>query len=170
MGFENNAFPLATGTSVNQYGPRGIQNEGGEMAIGGKSRQIRKRFELSTLALTFTDILQETGIPAGAIISSSTTRVVTAAVGATAAVNFGLYYVTGGVVTALDADGLDAAIATATLTPIGAEVAGDGALVNTQLATTANSYYIGADYDTAAFTAGEVEVIVEWFMPVNQGV
>jgi hypothetical protein len=173
MTFENSAFPLATGTSVNHYGPRTIENEGGEVRPFGGSHRIRKRFELTGLGTSFTDILQETGIPAGAVIQSAVARAITGATsGGAADLLVGLYYVSSGTVTALDADGLLAAAdgALADIAAVGGEITGAGSLVGTELAATATSYYVGASYVTAAYTAGEVEVIVDWYMPTNSGV
>jgi hypothetical protein len=97
-------------------------------------------------------------IPNGATILSATLKVNTAFTsGGSAVLDLGLYDKDGSIV---DDDGIDAAIAVASLT-LGAEIAADGADINTVVATT-GGVKLGASYDTAAFTAGEAILEVEY--------
>lgn len=183
MSYENNAFNLQSGTSVNHYGPRTIDDVGGETKNYGRVHEVRQRITLADLDSAFVGVLQETSIPAGAIIEDITVNVLEAATSTGAAVlDVGLYYDSSGTVTALDADGLvDAEVITNKLDGATGRQLGitggtvvaftnDPVLHNTELAATATSYYIGASYATEVFTAGEVEVNVKWSMPSDAGV
>lgn len=64
--------------------------------------------------------------------------------------------------TAVDADGIDAAIAKASLT-LGATITCDGALINTRLANN-TPCLIGVQAGTAAFTAGKARLRL-WYYP-----
>jgi len=96
-------------------------------------------------------------IPAGSRVVSATLYVSEAFTSAGAAVlNVGLYRLDG---TAEDADGLDAAVASAALS-IGTVLEMDGAMVGT---VTSQTVRIAVDYTTAAYTAGfgRLQVVVE---------
>jgi hypothetical protein len=96
-------------------------------------------------------------IPSGAIIIKAWFVVDTAFTsGGSATLNIGLFQQDG---TEIDADGLDATVAVATLVA-DAVVEGDGADVGTRVG--ANDAYIGFIYSTAAFTAGAGKLIVEY--------
>lgn len=176
MGYENNAINLATGTAVNHYGVRTIGNYGGETQLVGNMHNTKVVIKGTELDDTFADVLQDVAVPAGAIIQSCTLRVTEAFVGATATLDIGWYYInSSGALTALDADGIDAAIAVTAIDAIGDTIVCDGALAGAsalgdQLAETASSYFVGASYNTAAFTAGEAELSIEWYMPLTEGV
>lgn len=98
-------------------------------------------------------------IPAGSVITSATLVMTTAATsGGAATLQIGTYNAAG---TAIDADGIDAAIA---LTVIDA----DGDVVRCDGAQTGVTGYLSADahvgmlYGTAAYTAGAGKLIVEF--------
>lgn len=95
-------------------------------------------------------------IPANSLLESAKLFVTTAFAGATAVLDIGLYKRSDG--TAVDDDGIDSAIAVATLAD-NAVVACDGALIGTVLA---NDSKVGVSYDTAAFTAGEATLVIEY--------
>lgn len=96
-------------------------------------------------------------IPANATILRGNLRVTTAFAGGTN-VNLGLMNSAG---TAIDADGLDAAVATAALTA-GAVVTFDGALIGTRIAADG---YFGVTY-SGTYTAGAGIVTVEFELPM----
>lgn len=102
-------------------------------------------------------------IPKGAMIRSFTTEVLVAAVGVSATLDLGI--IKAGTAGTDDPDGFDVDIATATLTPAGASVTGDGDLVNTVLDA---HYHLAASFETAAFTAGKVRVTVEYAVTSNR--
>lgn len=100
-------------------------------------------------ALTNTILSDTAFIPSNALIISSNFTVETAFVGATATVDFGL--VRKNRTTEIDYDGLDAAIAVASLTAK-ASINGDGALIGTRLSQAA---LVTARNNTADLTAGK---------------
>lgn len=176
MGYENSAINLATGTAVNHYGVRSIGNYGGETQLVGNMHNTKVVIKGVELGDTFTGVLQDVSVPAGAIVQSCVLRVSEAFVGATATLDIGWYYIdANGDLAALDADGIDAAIAVTAIDAIGDTIVCDGALAGAaalgdQLASTATNYFVGASYNTAAFTAGEAELTIEWYMPLTEGV
>lgn len=96
-------------------------------------------------------------IPSGAIITKAWFVVDTAFTsGGSATLSIGLYQQDG---TVIDADGLDATVAVATLVA-DAVVDGDGADVGTRVG--ANDAYVAFIYGTAAFTAGAGKLILEY--------
>lgn len=96
-------------------------------------------------------------IPANALLESAKLFVTTAFTsGGSAVLDIGTYLASAG--TAVDDDGIDSAIAVATLAD-NAVVTCDGALIGTVLAS---AQKIGVSYDTAAFTAGEAFLVVEY--------
>lgn len=105
-------------------------------------------------------------LPQGATIAEVVVIAETAATsGGSAVLNVGLVRLDRS--TELDYDGLVAALALTAIDATGETTrltkgsTGAGALVGTELA---NAGILTADYDTAAFTAGEVVVRVSWYM------
>ncbi len=137
---------------------------GGETNISGDLRELVFDIDLATLTTSAVIISDNFWLPKNARIDSVVVEVITAAEGATADLNVGLMKTDR--TTAYDADGLVKAADVATidgagkkLTLItGATAAGDS--IGTTLTENA---LVTADYDTAAFTAGEVRVRVYYF-------
>ena len=101
-------------------------------------------------------------IPAGSYITSASLIVTTAFTsGGSATSTIGTYTQAGA---AVDADGIDAAIA---LAAIGADkaVACDGAAVGGTATVGGADVYVEAIYGTAAFTAGEAKLVIEYIEP-----
>ena len=101
-------------------------------------------------------------IPAGSYITSASLIVTTAFTsGGSATLTIGTYTQAGA---AVDADGIDAAIA---LAAIGADkaVACDGAAVGGTATVGGADVYGEAIYGTAAFTAGEAKLVIEYIEP-----
>ena len=103
-------------------------------------------------------------IPSGSYIKSAHLLVSTGFVGATGTLTIGLYEKDG---TAIDVDGIDAAIAVTALNAANDAVACDGALVNGVVSgvsggTGDTGMYVGAFSATADFTAGAARLIVEY--------
>lgn len=101
-------------------------------------------------------------IPAGSYITGAHLIVTSAFTsGGSATLTIGTYTQAGA---AVDADGIDAAIA---LAAIGADkaVACDGAAVGGADTVGANDVYVEAIYGTAAFTAGEAKLVIEYIEP-----
>ena len=101
-------------------------------------------------------------IPAGSYITSASLIVTTAFTsGGSATLTIGTYTQAGA---AVDADGIDAAIA---LAAIGADkaVACNGAAVGGTATVGGADVYVEAIYGTAAFTAGEAKLVIEYIEP-----
>lgn len=99
-------------------------------------------------------------IPAGSFITGAYLIVETAFAGGTS-YNIGLYQADG---TVVDADGIDAAVATAALAANSAVVC-NGALVGGTATVGANDVYVKAAA-TGTFTAGKAKLVIE-FIPVG---
>lgn len=156
----SNSDGLAVG-----FGPRTETKSGSvRHAEGGPVEKLVLRFRGEDLAdavsATSDQIVYAPVIPNGATIVKATLKVIEAFVGASAVLDLGVYDKDGSIV---DDDGIDAAIATATLV-LGAVITCDGADIATAVATS-GGVKIAASYDTAAFTAGEAVLEVEYATP-----
>lgn len=132
-------------------------NHGGRSAIRTQTVKIRASELGDTVAAATLE--NAAIIPADALLLSANLFVTTSFVGATAVLDIGTYKAADNLVE--DDDGIDAAIATATLVA-GYAVACDGADINTVV--TGEGFKIGASYDTAAFTAGEATLVVRYLI------
>lgn len=152
------SYTNADGQYILTGSDQGAVKRNGSTAVGVRKTLVVEFNDLTTLAdASWTPTANDAFIPSGAIILKSTLVVDTAATsGGLAVLDVGLYQADG---TVIDDDGLDAAIAVASLTA-DTVVDGDGADVGTRVG--ANDAYVGATYDTAAFTAGAIKVIVEY--------
>jgi hypothetical protein len=102
-------------------------------------------------------------IPQGALLLSADLFVTTAFAGASAVLDIGTYNADANDIA--DDDGIDVAIATATLTD-GAVVSCDGADVGVVCDGT-DGWKLGASYDTAAFTAGEATLVCRYIVAAS---
>jgi hypothetical protein len=141
---------------------------GGELPSAGEYRKFEFQITLTTAGTASALIPDTTGIiiPSGFRIESVTTIAETAATsGGSAVLNVGL--VRQDTTTTYDADGFLAAVALTSHDAAGETViyrvgtTGAGAFIGTTLA---NSGYLVFDYDTAAYTAGELRVIIEGYV------
>lgn len=142
---------------------------GGELPGAGEFRSTTFNITLTNLGSSSALVPDTTGIliPSGARIHDVTVVNLTAATsGGSATLNLGL--VDQDTTTAIDIDGLLVAAPLADWNAAGETkvytigVTGVGALVGTTLS---NTGYLVADYDTAAFTAGELRVTIRYFVP-----
>ena len=102
-------------------------------------------------------------IPANSYIASATIIISTAFTsGGSATLTVGAYQQDG---STIDADGIDATVALSVLNASTKAVACDGALVGAALSVGDNDCYIEAYYGTAAFTAGEAKLVIEYIEP-----
>ncbi len=137
---------------------------GGEGVTARASRQtIVVDITAANTALTFgasnIDLLAPQ-IPANAIIVNADLVITTAFTsGGSAALNIGTYLANG---TAVDADGIDAAIALTAIDAIGDVVQCDGAQVSALVTVGTAPVYVGWEADTALFTAGAAKLIIEY--------
>lgn len=143
------------------FGTRTVaSSSGAQPSVGGQRQQVVltiKGTDLADAVATDSDaIVHGVTIPADSLLESAKLYVTTAFAGATAVMDIGIYNASTGA--AVDDDGIDAAVAVGTLTD-NAVVACDGALIGSVLA---NNSKVGVSYDTAAFTAGEATLVVEY--------
>ena len=141
-------FPLDNGATVRTDGVKYSDTE----------RLVMHITDATSLGDTDTaaPVADEAYLPAGTIIKSALFVVDTAFTsGGSAVLDIGLKQSTG---TNIDDDGIDAAVAVASLTA-NAGIESDGALVGTKLA---NDSYVMFTYDTAAFTAGAGRLFIEY--------
>lgn len=145
-----------------RFGTLDSQPAPGVVSTGGVEHEIRVELvgtDLGTAVLD-RDIMHGAVIPSGAVISQATLYVTTAFTsGGAATLTIGTYKVSDN--TALDADGIDAAVALTAIDADGDWFECDGAQVATPSAITADCY-IGAIYGTAAFTAGQATLVVRY--------
>ena len=152
MGFEN-----LTGTgSLAHYGPRETnQKFGGGLSDRSGSNKVVYEFDYDDLpAGGASDNLYAT-IPANAFINSAKIYVVTAMAGTAGTLTVGLEEQDG---TDIDADGIDAAVAQASLTA-NAVIDCDGALVGASIGTSAGQLLVTTG---GTVTAGKFKVVVEY--------
>lgn len=144
----------------------------GKAALVGDTQsdgiRIKKIVDLdySRFGATGTDYLldnqPQSALPSGAQILDATLIVTEAFTsGGAATLTIGLYKEDG--TTAIDADGIDAAIALTAINTVGEVVDCDGALVG-GVALTADGY-ISVNVGTAAFTAGRAVLEIEYLIP-----
>lgn len=147
------------------FGTREVETNAGAVVVAGDgvTRTVVVNIKGSGIpdSAVGPQLINGAVIPANSYLKGATLFVTTAFVGATAVLDIGLFKASDG--TEVDDDGIDAAIATATLVD-NYDVACDGALIGTVLAYDSK---IGVSYDTAAFTAGEATLVVEYLVPSN---
>jgi len=154
------------GTRTPQY--TGSYSVASDAANGISKLVYRFRGEDLTDAVAVTDdaLLHAPVIPNGSVIKGATLYVVEAFAGTNAVLDIGVY--NGATDAAVDDDGIDAAVAVTSIDAIGDTIACDGADVGTVVATT-GGVKIAASYDTAAFTAGEAILTVEFVPSPSSG-
>ena len=135
-----------------------MHEEQGNVREGGLSTVSPMKHLIIDLDLTAARGVQanDAYIPAGSYIKSATLVVTTAAAGGTS-INFGLANAAG---SAIDADGIDAAVATAALAANKAVVC-DGALVAGADGVGAADAYV-TTANTGTFTAGAAKLVIEY--------
>jgi hypothetical protein len=142
--------------------------QGGEYNVTGEYHIVETRFNLTSLGTATALIEPGIIIPKGVRIEEiEVIASVAATSGGAAALNIGLVRLDN--TTAIDEDGLVAALPLANINVLGekntltAGVTSAGALVGT---VTTLAGKIVADYDTAAYTAGQVLVRVKFYAPI----
>lgn len=147
------------------FGTRDVETTGSaKVSLGGQRQQVVMDIYGPDLADadTAAQEVHAVVLPAGALLESAKLVVKTAFAGATAVLDIGIYAIDGSGTD--DDDGIDAAIAVTAIDAAGDVIACDGAKIGTVLDA---GYKIGASYDTAAFTAGVAELVVEYIVPVS---
>jgi len=142
----------------------------GEAGVAAKRGTAVSPKKALVMTITGTDLASSAAtpqdhdafIPAGSFITSASLIVTSAFTsGGSATLTIGAYQQDG---TTVDADGIDATVALAALAA-NKGVACDGALVGGTATVGANDVYIEANYGTAAFTAGEAKLVIEYIEP-----
>lgn len=154
------------------FGSRSRTSQAGVTGTRGAIETARVKYNLAdledgaSLTIASLEAVQGIVIPRGSVLQSSRVSVTTAAAGATAVLQVGLVK-NGDVATIDDIDGLATEVVT-NLT-LGAVLVDDGALVPNGIAgaTSDSDVSIVASYTTAAFTAGEVIVEVDFVRPAG---
>ena len=153
------SYNNADGLLVLTDGAQGAVNNTGSAEYGPKFLVINIPAAASIGSATVAPAANDAFIPAGAYITKATLIVTTAFTGSSAALNIGLQTLAG---SAIDADGIDVAIAVTAIDAIGDVVACNGALVAGVLTVGSANAYVSFDYDTAAFTAGAGKLVIEY--------
>lgn len=146
---------------------KGTAPKAGVRSTLGDTNQVRVKIVGTDVPATDAPVeeVPVVALPDGAKITSATLYVNTAFTsGGSATLDLGVFNDDGdGTYSANDADGIDAAIAVAALTA-NAVIACNGALVGgAPLAGTSDRpVYVSYGYNTAAFTAGEADLVIEY--------
>ena len=148
------SYTNADGLLILTNGEAGTPAENGRTAVAAKKNLIVD-IDLTKGGQSWRSGV-DAFIPAGSYITSASLVVKTAAAGGTS-VNFGLVKADG---TAIDADGIDAAVALADLAANKA-VACDGALVGGTATVGVDNAYVGIA-TTGSFTAGQVLLMIDY--------
>lgn len=147
------------------FGTRSVNyNDGSKVSKGGLEQQVVVKIAATSLADTAgaSELSNAAVIPAGAELTSATLIVNSAfTTSASGTLDIGLYKATADGTD--DDDGIDVAIAAATLASE-ARVACDGALIGTILDA---PYKVAATYDTGVFTAGAATLVVTYTLPAE---
>jgi len=142
------------GLEVRFTGPEA--NQSGAESIGGAVKHLVVDFDFAT-AITAAAFSHESYIPAGSYILSATLIVTSAMTGTSGTLTIGLAQKDG---TVIDADGIDATIAQATLIA-SAVVKCDGALAGGTLAIGAADGYVYTSLG-GTVTAGRGKLVIEY--------
>jgi len=137
---------------------------GGESSTDGMERVVTVDINYADLAAFGTDkIVEGVKIPDGAFVKSATLNVSTAFTsGGSATLALGL--IDDDRTTAYDLDGIDTAIAVASLTA-GAEIDCNGAVIGTLISNSGVDVMPTVTVGTADFTAGEAKLDIVFYIP-----
>lgn len=153
------SYTNADGLRVLTRGDQGTVRKGG----GTADHQLVLEFDLTALgtSISVSDIdVYDAVIPAGAVITDAVLVMTDAATsGGSATLTIGTYTAAGA---AIDADGIDAAIALAAIDADNDVVRCDGAQVDGVGGKLAADAHVKAIYGTAAFTAGTAKLVIEY--------
>ena len=146
----------------NFYGPRGAEDKlPGLIKTEGYTKEMVVDFNYDDLPTYSADGSMVLEIPADSFIKSARIHVKTASAGSSAVYNFGLYESDS---TVIDADGLDASVAQATLAE-DAWIDCDGALVGASIGAAAGQIVVALASGSA--TGGSYRLIVEYIQPLS---
>lgn len=159
------SYTNADGLRVLTFRDKGADQDKGTAANGGKRYLIVDIPDFTAIGSSFgaSDIdVMDPVIPAGAVITDAWLKITTAATsGGSATLTIGTYNAAG---TAIDADGIDAAIALTAIDAAQDVVRCDGAQVDGVVTVGTADAYVGLIYGTAAFTAGAGKLVIEYMV------
>ena len=156
------SYTNADGLYVRTFRDQGELSDNGAV-LAGERRQLVLTIDDATEvpSSAATPLPDEAFIPANAYITGAYIMVDTAFTSDGAAtLTVGLYEADGN---AIDADGIDAAVALTAIDGDGDVVNCDGDMVAGVVRPSANAY-VKANYGTAAFTAGAAKVVIDWIL------
>lgn len=155
------AWTNKDGLTVLMHKEQGEDNFTGSTIRGATQEFVLNIDDATTLEATApTPSALDGFIPAGAYITRAYIIVDEAFDSSgSATLTVGVYEQDG---TAIDADGIDAAVALTAIDADGDVVVADGALVGGTATVGTADAYIVANYGTAAFTAGSAKVVIEY--------
>lgn len=150
----------ADGLQVLMHGEQGNVKDNGSTVESMTQTLVVKITGTSVPSTAATPEANDAFIPAGSYIKNAWLVVDEAFTsGGAATLTLGTYTAAGA---AIDADGIDAAIALTVIDAAGDVVANDGAQVGGLVTVGAANAYVEAIYGTAAFTAGSAKLYVEY--------
>lgn len=155
------SYTNADGLRVLTFGDQGVPRTTGTTTVADRRTLVIDIPDFTALGTSAAAIDPlEAFIPAGSIILNATLHIETAATSAgSATLTIGTYDSAG---TAIDADGIDAAIALTAIDAANDIVRCDGAQASGVGGYVAAKAYVKAIYATAAFTAGAGKVYIEY--------
>jgi hypothetical protein len=155
------SYTNADGLYIKTHADQGTLAESGSTLTSVKNQlviEINDATEIPSSAATPTPM--EAFLPAGCYITNAFLIVETAFTsGGSATLTIGTYTQAGA---AIDADGIDAAVALSALNTAGKVVANDGAQVGGAVTVGSADAYVKLNYGTAAFTAGAGKLVIEY--------
>lgn len=162
----NNVYTNADGLSI-RFGTESARTVPvGSPQQAGSKQQLQALISFDRLeafgTVTLLDPLFQCAMPSGSIITSANLVTEVAFTGSGATLDIGVCDPSG---TAIDADGIDSAIAVTAIDSVGETVTNDGALVAGAALT--NDGYLTATVGTANFTAGKGLLTVNYIIPAN---
>lgn len=153
------SYTNSDGLKVLTRGDQGTVRKGG----GTQDGQLMLEIDLTALgtSISASDIdPYDAVIPAGAVITGATLVMTDAATsGGSATLTIGTYTAAGA---AIDADGIDAAVAITAIDADNDVVRCDGAQVSGVGGKLAADAHVKAIYGTAAFTAGTAKLVIDY--------
>lgn len=153
------SYTNADGLRVLTFKDQGAVQDQGHTQMGPTDHIILD-VDLTEVGTTYVSDANDPFIGAGATITRAVLLTKEAAAGG---VSFDVGLYNAETDAAIDANGIFAAVATADMAQAGDTVQGAGALVGGTFGTSANDTRIGVVRTGAAFTAGRVKIMVEYF-------
>ena len=157
------SYTNADGLYVLTFGGQGVVQDKGVTTVSNRQQMVVNFADFTAIGTSFgaSNIdPNDPFIPAGSVIVGATLVMTTAATsGGAATLTIGTYDAAGA---AIDANGIDDAVALTAIDANGEVVRCDGAQAAGSLGYVTVNAYVGAIYATAAYTAGAAKLIIEF--------